>query len=133
MEITQSLENLAGGSVQQTTQRVTGGLMKALDEHPGGLSGVLDHFRNNGMEDQVKNWASGQQQSTSPDQIEKGLGNSGLIDKVAQHAGVSSQTVTSVLARVMPMVISHFTRDGQQSAPQSGFGGMAAEILRKVA
>ena len=124
------------GAVQQAkgnspNAKVAGGLMQALDEHPGGLAGVLDHFRQNGMGGQVQNWASGQQTAATPQQIQQGLGNSGFIDRVAEKAGVSPQTAQVALAAILPMVISHFTGGGTQNPPQSGFGGMASQILGK--
>ncbi len=132
MGLLESLEGLAGGPDPQTRQKVAGGLMQALDEHPGGLAGLLTHLRNNGMDQHVNSWAGGQPQPASPDQIQQGLGNTGLIDKVAERAGVSPQTAKVVLATILPMVVAHLTRGGQQPAPQSGLGGMASEILSKL-
>lgn len=112
-----------------TNAAVAGGLMQALEEHPGGLAGVLDHFRQNGMGQDVQNWSTGQQQTAHPDQIEQGLGNSGLIDKVAARAGVSPETAKVALAAILPFVVAHLTQGGQQPAPQSGMAGMASQII----
>jgi uncharacterized protein YidB (DUF937 family) len=120
------------GAVQQeggTNAKVAGGLMQALDEHPGGLAGVLQSFQQNGMQDHVQNWASGQQQTATPEEIQQGVGGTGLIENVAAKAGVSPETAKIAMAVILPMVISHFTQGGQQAAPQSGFGGMASQIL----
>lgn len=137
MGILDSLENLAGQGGNQAaggsqTANVTGGLMQALDEHPGGLAGVLDHFRQNGMDQHVQNWATGQQQTATPDQIQQGLGNTGFIDTVAEKAGVSPQTAKLALAAILPVVVSHFTKGGTQAPPQSGFGGMASQVLGRL-
>jgi uncharacterized protein YidB (DUF937 family) len=132
MGLLQSLEGMAGQSGNSPTASVTGGLMQALDEQPGGLAGILNHFRQNGMDQHVQNWATGQQTQATPDQIQQGLGNSGFIDKVAGKAGVSSDTAKVALAAILPAVISHFTSGGQQPAPQSGFSGMAPQILRRL-
>ena len=35
-----------------------GGSMQAIDEPQGGLAGVMDHFRQNGMSDHAQNWSS---------------------------------------------------------------------------
>ena len=113
------------------TASVAGGLMQALEEHPGGLAGVLDHFRQNGMEQHVQNWATGQQTEATPDQIQQGLGNTGFIDKVAERAGVPPETAKVALAAILPIVVAHFTNGGQQPAPQSGFGGMASQLLSR--
>lgn len=110
--------------------KIAGGLMQALDEHPGGLQGVMDHFKQNGMDQHVQGWASGQQSAT-PEQMQQGLGGSGLIESIAAKAGISPQMASIGLAVVLPMVMSHFTQGGQTAPPQSGFGGMASQILGK--
>ena len=128
------LDELEGASTQQngnTNAKVAGGLMQALDEHPGGLAGIMDQFRQNGMSDHVQNWAAGQGQTATPAQVQQGLGGTGLIDNVAAKAGVSPEMAKVAMAVVLPMVMSHFTRGGQQAPPQNGFGGMASQILSK--
>jgi uncharacterized protein YidB (DUF937 family) len=129
-----SLDAIEGASSQQsgsTNAKVAGGLMQALDEHPGGLAGLMDQFRQNGMGDHVQSWASGQAQTATPTQVQQGLGGTGLIDNVAAKAGVSPEIAKMAMAVVLPMVMSHFTQGGQQAPPQSGFGGMASQILSK--
>lgn len=112
-----------------TNAKVAGGLMQALDEHPGGLAGVLSSFEQNGMGQQAQQMSNGQQ--TTPGQIEQGLNGTGLLENVAAKAGVSPEMAKIAMATVLPMVISHFTQGGQVAAPQSGFGGMASQILGK--
>jgi uncharacterized protein YidB (DUF937 family) len=138
-----AIENLAQQQTQASNQpqtqpqgpsaadhaRVAGGLMQALDEHPGGLQSVLESFRSNGMSQSVQDWATGQQPTATPQQIQQGLGGTGLIDRTAQKAGVSPQTAELALATILPLVISHFTHAGQASPPGNGYGGMASEIL----
>jgi uncharacterized protein YidB (DUF937 family) len=128
------LDAIEGTSSQQngsTNAKVAGGLMQALDEHPGGLAGVMEQFRQNGMGDHVQNWASGQGQTATPAQVQQGLGGTNLIDNVAAKAGVSPEMTKMAMAVVLPMVMCHFTQGGQQPPPQSGFGGMASQILSK--
>ena len=131
MGLLDAIESMAGQGNGSPNAKVAGGLMEALDEHPGGLAGVVESFRNNGMEDHVQNWATGQQQTATPEQVQQGLGNTGLIDRVAAKAGVSPETARIAMAALLPIVISHFTSGGQQAPPQSGFGGMASQILGK--
>jgi uncharacterized protein YidB (DUF937 family) len=139
MGLLDSIENMAGRQAQDdgtqsdagTQSKVAGGLMQALDEHPGGLAGVLDSFKQNGMEGHVQGWATGQQPSATPEQVQQGLGGTGLIERVAEKAGVSPQVAQGAMATVLPMVVSHFTQGGQTAPPQSGFGGMASQILGK--
>ena len=133
MGILDSLEGLTGqqgGGGEHA--RVAGGLMQALDEHPGGLAGVMQQFRQNGMGNHVENWASGQQQTATSEQVQQGLGGTGLIENVAAKAGVSPQVAQMAMATLLPMVMAHFTQGGQQAPPQSGFSGMASQILARL-
>jgi uncharacterized protein YidB (DUF937 family) len=130
MGILNSIESMAD-SASNNNSKVAGGLMQALDEHPGGLAGVLDSLRQNGMQQHVQSWATGQQQTATPQQIHQGLGGTGLIDRVAAKVGVSPEVAETALASVLPMVIAHFTKGGETMPPQSGFGGMASQILGK--
>ena len=132
MGLLDTIESMAGGNMggqNGTNAQVAGGLMQALDEHRGGLSGVMQSFQQNGMSEHVQNWASGAQQTATPEQIQQGVGSTGLIDRVAAKAGVSPETAKMAMAVVLPMVISHMTQGGQQAPPSSGFGGMASQIL----
>ena len=132
MGLLDTIESMAGqGGQGGNNAAVAGGLMQALDEHPGGLQGVLNSFQQNGMGQHVQNWASGQQPTATPEQIQQGVGNPGLSDSVAAKAGISPEMAKIGMAVVLPMVISHFTQGGQQAVPSSGFGGMASQILGK--
>lgn len=135
MDTIQSLAGQAGDASHGDQAKVAGGFIQALTDHPGGIQGVLDSFRNNGMGEHVQQWASGQgadgQAATAtPEQVQQGLGNTGLIEKTAEHAGVSPQVVQMALATVLPMVIQHFAPGGQ-ATEQSGIGGMASQFLGK--
>ncbi len=132
MGILDTISGMMHGTPGGTNAQVAGGLMQALDEHPGGLAGVLSSFEQNGMGQHVQNWASGAQQTATPDQIQQGVGNTGLIDTVAAKAGISPEMAKIGMAVVLPMIISHFTQGGQQSPPSSGYGGMASQILSKL-
>ena len=78
----------------------------------------------------VQGWANGSQPAATPEQMNQGLAGSGLVERVAEKAGVSPQVAEMAMATVLPMVISHFTQGGQAAPPQSGFGGMAAQLQR---
>lgn len=128
MGILDTIEGMVGGQAQGSNPQVAGGLMQALDEHPGGLAGVMDHFRQNDMDQHVQNWSSGQQAAT-PEQMQQGLGGTGFIESVAQKAGVSPEMAKIGLATMLPVVMAHFAQGGQSNSPQSGFGGMAGQVL----
>lgn len=116
---------MGGQSGSNPNGQVAGGLLGALEEHPGGLGGLMQHMQNNGVDTQAA--ASGQ--PMSPDQAGQGLQGSGMIEKVAQRTGMSPEMVKIGLATVLPMVMAHMTQGGTQAAPNSGAGSMASEIL----
>jgi uncharacterized protein YidB (DUF937 family) len=126
-----SLENMAAQQMEQNgnpTAKVAGGLMSALEEHPGGLQGVMDQMAQNGVDPQAV--AAGGQ--TTPEQVGQGLAGSGLIESVAEKAGVSPQVAQELMSTVLPMVMAHFTQGGTQAPPSGGYGGMLSAILGKL-
>ena len=87
-----SLESLAAQQMENSgnpTAKVAGGLMAALEEHPGGLQGVMNHMQQNGVDTQAM--ATGETTTTTPEQVQQGLQGSGLLESVAEKAGVSPQ------------------------------------------
>lgn len=127
----QQLAGQAGAAAQGDQAKIAGGFIEALTAHPEGINGVLESLKANGMADHVGAWAAGQAQTATPEQIQQGLGTTGLIEKTAESAGVSSSVVTSALAVVLPMVIQHFAPNGQ-AAEQGSFGSLAQQVLGKL-
>jgi uncharacterized protein YidB (DUF937 family) len=130
MGLLDSLESMAANQMEQSSNpsaKIAGGLMSSLENHPGGLSGVMNTMQQNGVDPAAT--ATGQ--PTTPDQIEQGLAGSGLIEQIAEHTGLPADEVKSGLATVLPIVMSHFTQGGTQAPPEGGFGGMAAVIIGK--
>lgn len=131
LDTIQQLAGQAGAAAQGDQAKIAGGFIEALTAHPEGIEGVLNSLKANGMADHVGAWATGQAQTATPDQIEQGLGPTGLIEKTAQSAGVSSSVVTSALAIILPMVIQHFAPNGQ-AAESSSMSGLAQQVLGKL-
>ncbi|WP_158824468.1 YidB family protein [Granulicella sp. S156] len=133
MGLLDSLEGMAASAMTGSGSdqaKVAGGLMQVLQEHPEGVQAVLNGFQNNGMAGHVAQWASGELQTATPDQVQAGLGGTGLIEATAEKAGVSPEVAKTVLASVMPMVISHFAPNGQ-APEQSQFSGLAGQLMSK--
>lgn len=114
--------------------RVAGGFLQAVSQHPGGLGSVMDMFRNNGMDQHVQQWQTGQGQQATPEQVQNGLGGTGLLEQTAQRAGVSPEVAKVALAAVLPMIMAHMTQNGQQAPPTNGgeFGGLAGSLLSRI-
>ncbi len=125
-----SLESMAANTMEQSGNpqaKVAGGLMEALEQHPGGLGGLMNQMQQNGVDpNQVA--ASG---TAAPGAVSQGLQGTGLIDMVAQKAGISPQMAEEGLAVVLPIVMSHFTQGGTSAPPSSGLAGMAGGLLSK--
>jgi uncharacterized protein YidB (DUF937 family) len=136
LDTIQQLAGQAGDAAQGDQAKVAGGFIQALTAHPEGIQGVLESLKANGMGDHVGSWLSGQAATATPEQVEQGLGSSGLIEKTAEHAGVSPAVVSSALAIILPMVIQHFANSSNTTAAngqpaESGMGGLAQQILGK--
>lgn len=124
-----SLEQMASTAMEASGSpqaKVAGGLMQELEEHPGGLAGVMQQLQNNGVDPNAVA-ASG---APSPEAV-NALAGSGLLESVAEKAGVSPQVAQEALAVVLPMVMSHFTQGGTGAPPASGFAGLAGGLLSK--
>jgi uncharacterized protein YidB (DUF937 family) len=133
--VTSLAGQLGGGQAAQ----VGGGLMQELESRPGGISGIFQAFQQNGLGGLVQQWASGQTGGATPDQIEQGLCNTGIIESIAQRTGMSPDTIKAGLAMVLPMLIHHFvsgghvTADGQATgAPAPDSGSILQSVLGKL-
>ena len=133
MGLLDSMKSMVGGGAADSGAHasVASAFFDAVGQHPGGMSGVLDHFRQNGMGQHVDSWQQSgtPNQPISPQQAQQGLG-SGLVDQIAQRSGLSPTVVTGAMAVLMPMVVSHFAASG--GAQGGGLAGMAQGFLSKL-
>jgi len=130
MGLLDSLESMAANSMtgsSDNTTKVAGGLMEALNQHPGGLGAILQNFRNNGLGGHVDAMQNGQTPTVTQDQVQTGLQGTGLLDTIAAKAGVSPEVAKVAMATVLPMVMAHFAQNG--SAPSSNvLSGMLSKL-----
>jgi len=134
MGLLDSLKSMVGGGVSSEDHAaVANELVNAVQQHPGGLSGILDNFKQNGMGDHVNSWQQPGQanQPISPDQAQQGLG-SGVIDSIAQRTGLSPTLVKGAAAIVLPMLVAHFAENGGVHQSGSNFSGLASGFLSKL-
>jgi uncharacterized protein YidB (DUF937 family) len=134
MGLLDSIGALAGDASQGDNAKVMGGFIQALESHPEGIQGMLKSFTANGLGDHATALASGASPSVTTDEVKQGLGGTGLIEKAAQHAGVSPQIVEGALATVLPLVMAHFAKGGGPTAASTGSGGlgdMAQNLIKK--
>jgi uncharacterized protein YidB (DUF937 family) len=132
-----AIESMVSGQNGQPASeqsRVAGGFLQSVSQQPGGLASVMDQFRNRGMDQHVDQWQTGQTQQATPEQVQTGLGGTGLLEQTAQRAGVSPEVAKVALAAVLPMIMAHMTQNGQQAPPSSEgeFGGLAGGLLSRL-
>ena len=115
-------------------------LVQHFDSQPGGLSALVNQFRQNGMGGHVDNWMSSQPgsqpaQQIQPQQVEQGVGGD-AIQSIASRAGMSSEMTKIALAAALPMLMSHLSGGSGQLPAQAsqggGLAGMAEGLFSRV-
>ncbi len=135
--LTSMLGQSSGGEQQVSPEQHSSAaqaLIQHFDSQPGGLSGLVDHFRQNGMGSHVDSWMStepGSQpsQQVAPQQVEQGLGG-GALQSIASRAGMSPEVTKIALAAALPMLMSHFAGGSGQLPSQAGQGGGLASLAQ---
>lgn len=130
------LDGIAGmaeqamGSQGGTNAQVATGLMQVLQEHPEGVQGLLNGLQQSGLGAHAEQWASGAVTSATPEQVQAGLGDNGMLEAVAAKAGVPPQLAQEALTTVLPMVLAHVAPNGQAAQP-GDLGSLAGSLLQK--
>ena len=128
MGLLDALTSIAGGASPEH-HGVADALSQVMQEHPGGMDGILSQLKQNGLADQVQSWITlGENKSVSPEQVQQGLGTS-TIENIAQRAGISPAVASGVIAVVLPLVVSHFSGASGQTAEAGGLAGLASKIF----
>lgn len=108
----------AGAEGAGTHASVLAAALEYVNEQPGGISGLIQQFQQNGLGGVVSSWIStGANQPISPDQVQNALGD-GAIGSIAQKAGVSPDQISGVLSQVLPHLVDKATPNGE--VPQDG-------------
>ncbi len=122
----QVMGSLSGSNSGQHSALVDeiGGL---INNHSGGLSGLVSAFEQQGLGNIVGSWVgSGQNHAISPTQIQAVLGNA-QIQAIAQKLGFSPQELSSHLAELLPQIVDKMTPAG--SLPGGGMlGGLLGAL-----
>jgi uncharacterized protein YidB (DUF937 family) len=79
----------------------------------GGLAGMIDLLRRNGLGEAVNSWiGTGQNQAISPDQLRQALGHN-TVNELSQQSGLAHEDLLAQLSRMLPGVIDKLTPNGQ--------------------
>lgn len=112
MGILDIASSLAGHFGIGDATMVGAGLIHEIESSPQGISGLVEAFQQNGLGSLVQQWASGESDQATTDQIQQGLGNTALIENIAQRTGLSVNSVELGVATLIPLVIRHFVANG---------------------
>jgi uncharacterized protein YidB (DUF937 family) len=104
-------------------------LSQVMQEHPGGMEGILNQLKQNGLGEQVQSWVGpGENKAVTPDQVQQGFGQS-MLENIASRAGISPAMASGVIAVVLPLVVSHLSGNNGQPTQQGGLAGLAGKIF----
>ncbi|UCU94277.1 YidB family protein [Hydrogenophaga taeniospiralis] len=118
-----------GGQAQTGTggldPQVLMGIVTALMNNGGGLSGILAKLQQGGLGDAAQSWVgTGVNQPVSPDALGGALGPD-LMGMIARQLGGNQQQAAGTLADLLPGLIDQLTPQGRLPT-DNGQGGLGA-------
>jgi uncharacterized protein YidB (DUF937 family) len=122
-----------GGTTSDTGMGANPLMQIALQllQQNGGVSGVLDKFRQAGYADHADSWQStGQNLPISGSVLQEVLG-SGTIGQIAQQLGVSHGEAAGGLAQVLPQIVDKLTPSGEVPESHNDLVEQALALLTK--
>jgi uncharacterized protein YidB (DUF937 family) len=107
------LDDIANKAASDSANPLASHLMEMIHSQPGGLSGLLQNFREKGLGELVTSWVgTGQNLPISADQIQHVLGSE-QVQQFAAKLGIPSGVVSSQLAQLLPLVVDKLTPSGE--------------------
>lgn len=96
----------------------------------GGLNGLVERFRAEGLEGVIASWiGSGQNLPVSREQIEQVLGD-GHLDQISEETGMMREDTAEQLSDMLPGLIDGLTPEGR--APAQGLGELGVLVDRTL-
>jgi len=111
MGLLDNLESMAMNKVAGSNPAASG-ILQMIQNHPGGLNGLVQSFQQNGMGGLVNSWVgTGQNLPVSGEQVQQVLG-SDRIQALAQQIGIDPNTASSVVSQLLPVIVDKLTPNG---------------------
>jgi uncharacterized protein YidB (DUF937 family) len=102
------LDGVIGGAVGAEMVSVVNGL---IAKH-GGLSGMIEQLKTQGLGDAVKSWVStGPNLPVAPDQMQRALG-SDTVAQLAAKLGMTPEELSAKLSTALPQIVDKLTPAG---------------------
>jgi uncharacterized protein YidB (DUF937 family) len=131
MGLLDDVVNAAGcGQTQSNPQsnQMIGHVLEMIKNHPGGVSGLVESFKQQGLGGVVSSWiGTGQNQPVSGDQVQAVLGSS-QVAALAAKIGISPDQAKAALSQILPQVIDKLSPQGQ--LPQGNLLEAAMGMLK---
>jgi uncharacterized protein YidB (DUF937 family) len=116
---------------------VASAVLSMLQSHGSavnGLGSLMQAFEGGGLGHLFQSWVSnGQNLPVSAEQIQSVLGNSGMLERIAQMSGgLQPSEVAQHLSTLLPQIVDHLTPNGQlhPGDAASALEGLAQRFLR---
>lgn len=112
MDLSNMLGGLGGGEgAVDPNQLITG--VQDVFASKGGVEGLVSSLRAGGLGGAVDSWVStGANQPVEPQQLGAALGPD-TVNQLSAKTGLSVESLLPLLAAFLPMIINHFTPNGQ--------------------
>ena len=100
-----------------------------VNQH-GGISGVLDKFKEGGLANEVASWVgTGQNLPISADQISSVLGD-GQIAQMAEKFGLTPDVISSKIAENLPAIVDKLSPNGELPSDGASVLGQVMGMLK---
>jgi len=112
-------------------QNAVSAVLSMVNNHPGGLPGLVSSFEQGGLGGAVSSWVSPgtPNQPVSGQQVQGAIG-SAQIQEVAAKLGIPPEAASGIIAQVLPGIIDHLTPGGQVPAGGSNLLEMGEGLLK---
>ena len=108
-------DGMLGGIVGAEMATVVNGII----ERHGGVQGMVDQMRANGLGPTVHSWINeGQNAAIAPQDVHRAFGDQ-TMNEIAARAGMSTEELAVRLAQVLPHAVDALTPDGKVPGAQS--------------
>lgn len=122
------LDSIAGSVLGKIGGEQGGITQVAMDlfNQNGGLSGILEKLKENGLGETAASWVgNGENISITAEQISSVLGN-GTIAEMATKFGINPETLSAQIAEHLPTLVDKLTPNGEAPAES---GNLLSTVL----
>jgi uncharacterized protein YidB (DUF937 family) len=122
------LDSIAGSVLGKLGGEQGGITQIAMDlfNQNGGLNGILEKFKENGLGETAASWVGhGDNISITAEQISSVLGN-GAIAEMAAKFGINPETLSTQIAEHLPTLVDKLTPNGEAPAES---GNLLSTVL----